>query len=143
MEKRSYRYFEGEVLYPFGHGLSYTTFRYNNLILERDEIARDESLVVSVDVTNSGNVDGEEVVQLYFRDVESEVKRPLKELRGFERVFVKAGQTIAVTMTLSPDDLAYYDQSAGDYMVEPGQYEILVGPSSEDSRLLRTSLVVK
>ncbi|MCK4750981.1 MAG: glycoside hydrolase family 3 C-terminal domain-containing protein, partial [Bacteroidales bacterium] len=143
MEGRTYRYFENEVLYPFGYGLSYSTFSYNNLILEKKEISPDESLIVSVDVTNRGPVDGEEVIQMYIRDVESKATRPLKDLRGFERVLVKTGQTIAVTMTLGPDDLAYYDEEVGDYVVEPGQYDILVGPSSSDTALLVTGLLVR
>lgn len=143
MAGRTYRYFEGDVIYPFGHGLSYTTFNYDNLILEREEISSDENLVVSVDVTNSGDLDGEEVVQLYIRDVESDVKRPLKDLRGFERVYIKAGQTIAVTMTLGSDLLAYYDQEKQEYLVEPGEFDILVGSSSDTTRLLKTRLMVR
>lgn len=143
MSGRTYRYFEGEVLYPFGYGLSFTSFSYDNLILEKDEMGRDETIVVSVDLSNSGQLDGEEVVQLYIRDLESEEVRPLKELRGFERVSVKAGQTIVVTMTLGPDELAYYDFTAGDYVVEPGKYEILVGPSSDNELLLGTELLVR
>ena len=140
---RTYRYFDGEVLYPFGHGLSYTQFRYDNLILEKEEITTGESLMVSVDVTNSGAVNGEEVVQLYIRDVESDQVRPLKELKGFERVSVKAGQTIAVSIPIGPEELAYYDTEQGDYIVEPGEFEILVGPSSDEARLLKTGLLVR
>ncbi len=143
MDGRTYRYFDGEVLYPFGHGLSYTTFHYDNLILEKKEIPQGDSLTVSVDVSNLGPVDGEEVVQLYLRDVESEVKRPRMDLRGFERVFIKAGQTIVVTMTLGPEEMAWYDTGAGEYVVEPGLFEILVGPSSDRSRLLATELRVR
>jgi len=96
-----------------------------------------------VDVSNTGGVDGEEVVQLYIRDVESEETRPMRELRGFERVHVKAGQTIVVTMNLGPDELEYYNTSLGEYVVEPGQFEIMVGPSSLESGLLRTWLLVR
>ena len=89
------------------------------------------------------SIDGEEVVQLYLRDLKSEEVRPLKDLRGFERVHVNAGQTVVATMTLGPDELAYYDSSMGDYVVEKGGYEILVGPSSEDSKLLVADLLVR
>jgi len=143
MAGRTYRYFEGEVLYPFGYGLSYTTFSYDNLILEKDEIGTDERITVSVDISNTGQWDGEEVVQMYIRDQESGVTRPLKDLRGFERVSVKAGQTIVVSMTLGPDELAYYDTAAGSYKVEPGLYEIMVGPSSVSENLLKTELLVR
>jgi len=96
-----------------------------------------------VDITNNSKVEGEEVVQLYLRDLKSEEVRPLKDLRGFVRVHVNAGQTVVATMSLGPDELAYYDTSKGDYIVEPGAYEILVGPSSQDSKLLVTDLLVR
>ena len=143
MQGRTYRYFEGEVLYPFGYGLSYTNFSYDNLILERSEIGRDEVITVSVDISNTGDRDGEEVVQLYIRDLESDEIRPLKDLRGFERVEIKAGQSIVVSMTLGPDELAYYDSATGEYLVESGLYEILVGPSSASEELLKTELMVR
>lgn len=143
MEGKTYRYFEGEVLYPFGYGLSYTTFDYENLILDRDEISQSDEVTVSVDVTNAGDMDGEEVVQLYIRDVESEEKRPIKDLRGFERVWINAGETVTVTMTIGPDELAYYDVEQGDYVVEPGWFDILVGPSSDEAGQLSTSLEVR
>ena len=143
MTGRTYRYFEGEVLYPFGYGLSYTTFSYDNLILEKNEMAPGESLTVSVDVSNTGERDGEEVVQLYIRDLESDELRPLKDLRGFVRVPIKAGQTIAVSMELGPDELSYYDPGAGAYLVEAGVYEIMVGPSSDSEVLLKKELLVR
>jgi len=140
---RTYRYFEGEVLYPFGYGLSYSSFTYDNLILEKEEMGSDETITISVDISNSGRRDGEEVVQLYIRDLESKEIRPLKDLRGFERVSVKAGQTIVVTMTLGPDELAYYDRAAGDYVVESGKYEVMVGPSSASEDLLKKEFLVR
>jgi len=143
MKGRTYRYFEGEVLYPFGHGLSYSDFSYNNLILEKDELYAGESLTVSVDVSNNSEVGGDEVVQLYFRQLDSREIRPLKDLRGFERIYVNAGQTVVVSMTLTSGELAYYDTAAGEYRLEPGNYEILVGPSSEESKLLESSLLVR
>ena len=143
MEGRTYRYFEGEVLYPFGHGLSFSTFVYDNLILEKQEISPGEPLSVSVEVTNTGKQDGEEVVQMYIRKPDSPVVRPLKDLRGFERVFINRGQTRVVTLNLGSDELAYYDTEAGEYLVEKGHYEIMVGPSSEEAKLIKTGLLVR
>ena len=143
MEGRTYRYFGGEVLYPFGFGLSYTSFHYDNLILEKDEIGAEETITVSVDISNSGSMDGEEVVQMYLRRSDSKYKRPLKELHGFERIAVKVGQTRVVTMELGPEDLACYDSELGDYVVETGSFEIMLGPSSGEEGMLLTSLVVR
>jgi len=143
MAGRTYRYFDGEVLYPFGYGLSYSTFSYDNLILDKNEIGTDEPITVSVDISNSGERDGEEVVQLYIHCLESEEVRSLKDLRGFERVSIKAGQTIVVSMTLGPDELANYDTAAGEYKVAPGLYEIMVGSSSAPANLLKKELLVR
>ncbi len=143
MVGRTYRYFQGEVLYPFGHGLSYSRFHYDNLILEEQEITSGENLTVSVDVTNEGSLDGEEVVQLYIRDMESKQPRPKIELKGFKRVSIKPGQTLVVTMTLGPDELAHYDTEKGGYLVEPGEFEIMMGPSSDQAQLLNTILTVR
>jgi beta-glucosidase len=143
MEGRTYRYYTGEVLYPFGYGLSYTDFSYDNLILDRDEIAAGESAMVSVDVTNTGDRDGEEVVQLFVRDPESTVTRPIRELKGFVRVPVKAGQTVAVTMVLEAEELAAYNEATSSYVIEPGRVELLVGPSSDETLMLSTELLIR
>jgi beta-glucosidase len=143
MEGRTYRYYAGEVLYPFGYGLSYSDFSYDNLILDRDEIAAGESVMVSVDVTNTGDRDGEEVVQLYVREPESMVTRPLRELKGFARVPVKAGQTVAVTMVLEAEELTTYQEASGSYVIEPGRIELLVGPSSDEAMMLSKEVMVR
>lgn len=143
MEGRTYRYFEGEVLYPFGYGLSYTSFEYDNLILEKDEIGQDEEITVSIEVSNQGKYDGEEVVQMYIRLPGSEEVRPLKDLRGFERVFINKGQTRVITMILGPDELETYNITAGDYRVDRGLYEVLVGPSSDENNLKKVTLQVR
>lgn len=119
------------ALYPFGFGLSYTTFEYNNLKLDKSTMNIGESLTVSVDVKNTGNVDGEEVVQLYIRDLVAIVTRPIKELKGFEKVLIKAGETKTVTFQLSNDELGFYDYN-GKYVVESGDFKIFVGGNSED-----------
>ncbi|MBN2697843.1 MAG: glycoside hydrolase family 3 C-terminal domain-containing protein [Bacteroidales bacterium] len=143
MAGKTYRYFDGEVLYPFGHGLSYSSFSCENLILDKNEVATGETVTVSVDVTNNGPMDGEEVVQLYIGYPESSITKAIKDLRGFERVMVKTGQTRTVTMELSPDDLELYDEETSEYIVVKGTYQIMVGPSSDAQKLMATTLTVK
>jgi beta-glucosidase len=120
-------------LYPFGHGLSYTTFEYANLRLSRSRIEAHEPLEVSVDVANTGHRAGDEVVQLYLRDDVASVTRPVRELRGFERITLGPGETRTVRFTLGPEDLAFYDQQMR-RVVEPGSFTVWVGASSTDER---------
>jgi beta-glucosidase len=117
-------------LYPFGHGLSYTTFAYRNLRLGADRIALGDSITVSVEVSNTGDRAGDEVVQLYVRDEVGSVTRPVKELRGFERVSLTPGQSETVTFTLGPAELAFFGQDM-QRIVEPGFFTVFVGTSSE------------
>jgi beta-glucosidase len=136
MEGRTYRYFRGEPLYPFGHGLSYTRFEYSGLVLSRSRAGRDEPFEVALEVKNVGGRDGEEVVQLYARDVESPRPVALRQLRGFERLSLKAGEERRVRFTLVPArDLATWDEARKAFAVEPGAFEIEVGASSRDLRL--------
>jgi beta-glucosidase len=132
MAGRTYRYFGGWPLYPFGHGLSYTRFTYSNLVIEPDTMAPDGQVTVSVDITNVGKTAGDEVVQLYVRYPSSSVPRPMQELKGFERVRLAVGETRTVRFRLSARQLAYWD--AG-WQVEEGAVQIAVGPSSADARL--------
>jgi len=125
---------EPTPLFPFGHGLSYTTFEYSNLRLGAKEIRPDGTLDVSVDVRNAGARAGKETVQLYVRDVVSSVTTPVFELRGFKKVSLAPGETATVTLTLTPRDLALYDAGMK-RVVEPGAFEVLVGASSADIRL--------
>ena len=120
-----------EPLYPFGYGLSYTTFEYDNLTLDRTSISASESLQVSVDVTNTGDIAGDEVVQLYIRDLVGSVTRPVKELRGFDKVNLQPGETKIVNFTITPDDLTMYDVGMN-RVVEPGDFKVFVGRHSED-----------
>ncbi len=139
---KTYRYFKGEPLYPFGYGLSYTSFRYSNLKVAPSEITAGGAFTVSVDVTNTGDRAGEEVVQLYVRDVRSNRPMPIKQLRGFERIELDQGEQKTVTFQLNAqDDLRYYDAVQQKYTVDPGDFEIQIGASSADIRLMDTVTV--
>jgi len=116
-------------LCPFGHGLSYTTFSYSNLRVDAEEIPADGSLRVQVDVSNTGKRTGDEVVQLYIRDVVGSTARPVRELKGFERITLKPGEKRSVSFTLGPDELATFGID-GRWSVEPGDFEVFVGGSS-------------
>ena len=122
------------ALYPFGHGLSYTTFVYGNLRLSSGSIRPDEPVTVSFDITNTGDRKGDEVVQLYIRDLLGSVTTYEKQLRGFERIPLEPGETKTVTFTLFPKDLSLLDRNMV-RVVEPGDFRIMVGASSEDIRL--------
>jgi beta-glucosidase len=133
---RTYMYFKGEPLYPFGYGLSYSTFRYANLRTSADRMSvRDGETAVSVDVENISDRSGDEVVQLYVQHKGSQVTRPIKELRGFERVSLAPHQTKTVRMKLRADSLSDWDQHSGRFVVEEEPVRILVGGSSAESRL--------
>jgi beta-glucosidase len=131
----TYMYFEGEPDYVFGHGLSYTTFDYSNLEVSGD--VPGAPLDVHVDVRNSGARAGDEVVQLYVRDVEASVKRPSKQLMAFERIGLKPGETKRVAFSVPAERLAFWDERAKAWVVEPGAFEVMVGSSSADIRLRR------
>lgn len=123
---------ENTPLYPFGHGLSYTSFKYSNLRLSSKQIKEKESLTVTADVTNTGDCDGREVVQLYIRDLFGSITRPVKELKGFELVHIKIGETKTITFTLDKTTLGFYNNK-GEYIIEPGDFKVYVGGSSYTS----------
>ena len=123
-----------EVQFPFGHGLSYTTFEYANAKADKSEMTADQKLLVSVDVTNTGSVDGAEIVQLYINDVQSSIDRPVKELKNFEKVYLKAGETKTVTFEVDAQDLSYFDADKHEWVAEPGDFKVLLGSTSEDIR---------
>lgn len=129
-------------LYPFGFGLSYTTFKLSNLQMSADKIRKSGELKVSVEVENTGRRDGAEVVQFYVRDFVASLSRPVKELKGFERVFLKAGERRKIEMTIKAGDLGFYNQ-ANQYVVEEGEFGLTIGTSSEDEGLKNTFAVVK
>lgn len=117
-------------LLPFGYGLSYTSFTYTNLRLDKTSIDQGESISVTVTLTNSGDYDGEEVVQLYLRDVVRSITPPKRELKGFTKVYLKKGESRDVTITLSPDDLKFYNSQL-EFVAEPGEFQVFVGTNSE------------
>jgi len=139
---RTYWFNEAEPLYPFGHGLSYTTFAYDNLTVEENSSTTNAvDLNVSVEINNSGDVTGDEVVQLYVRDTASSVIQPIKRLRAFERVALDPGETKKVSFELKNEDFSYWDESKKDWSIEAGEFEIMIGSSSEDIRL-KASLTI-
>ncbi|WP_420402225.1 beta-glucosidase BglX [Flagellimonas sp.] len=127
-------------LFPFGYGLSYTTFEYSNLKLDKQEIHQNESLEIQVEVENTGNFDGEEVVQLYLRDVVRSITPPKRELKGFKKVFIKKGERKTVRLTLNPDDLKFYNGNL-EFLSEPGAFEVFVGTDS--NAVLSTTFILK
>jgi beta-glucosidase len=132
---RTYMYFKGTPLYPFGYGLSYTKFAYSNLKLSSKSLNPGESIVVSVDITNTGKLAGDEVVQLYIHVDSSSIIRPIKELKGFTRINLMPGATKTVNFTLKHDALEYYDIFSKTFMVENGNVDIYISSSSDDIKL--------
>ena len=132
-----YRYYDEhniEPQFPFGHGLSYTTFSYGEPKLSRASIKAGEPLTVSVDIKNTGSRAGAEVVQLYVHEDKCSVPRPPKELKAFQKVFLKLGETKTVTLNLDKRSFAYFSEKQNDWAVEPGKFELLIGSSSRDIR---------
>lgn len=120
-----------EPLYPFGYGLSYTDFAYGDVTLSKSELSGNEELTASITVTNTGKADGAEVVQLYIRDLVGSVTRPVSELKGFEKVNLKAGETRTIRFTITPELLKFYNYDL-DYVAEPGEFEVMIGGNSMD-----------
>jgi beta-glucosidase len=139
---RTYMYSKNEPLYPFGYGLSYTTFRYFNLKTSSSKLPRDGSITVSVNVRNTGDRAGDEVVQLYVKHLQTFVPRPIKELKGFQRVALRPGEMKTVKLVLPAKSLAFWDTAAHAFVVEPDQLELSVGGSSA-ADLLKTTLTVR
>lgn len=129
-------------LYPFGYGLSYTEYRYSELTADKSEIAADESLKVGVTVANTGSMAGDEIVQLYIRDLYSQVTRPVKELKDFARIHLEAGESARVEFEITPDKLRFLDKQLRP-IVESGEFAVMVGASSDDKDLLTVKFKVK
>jgi beta-glucosidase len=135
---RTYMYFKGEPLYPFGYGLSYTTFSYSNLKASSTELGTDGTLTVSVDVTNTGSRAGDEVVQLYVKHLRSKVERPIEELKGFQRVTLKAHETKTVQIPLKASTLAFWEEKQSQFKVEAEPVKLMIGSSAKDIKLATT-----
>lgn len=137
--RSNYLDIDNDPLFPFGYGLSYVTFSYGKPRLSSDTLTMGGSLTLTVDVTNTGDRDADEVVQLYLRDLVGSLSRPVKELKGFKRINLKKGETKTVSFTVTPDDLMFYNQQL-EYKCEPGDFNIMVGPNSRDVQTLKFSL---
>jgi beta-glucosidase len=140
--RRGYLFDDVSPLYPFGFGLSYTTFAFKNPHLAKNKIRRNESTRLLVDVKNTGKRAGAEVVQMYVRDCVSSVTRPVKELKGFQKISLRPGETQTVALDITPESLAFYDIHMK-CVVEPGEFEIMVGNSSRDTDLQKVILTVE
>ncbi len=142
MANRTYRYFNGTPLYAFGHGLSYTTFDYKRGQLESPAVSTDGTVKLAVQMENTGKMDGTDVVQVYYRHVNSRVPQPKLALCGFARVELKSGESKVVALEIPVSRLRYWDTAAKQYIVEPGDYEFLVGAASDDIRLKLPAKIV-
>ena len=127
-----------EPLYPFGYGLSYTKFEYDNMTLSDTILTSEKSLKASITIKNTGEFDGEEVVQLYICDIAASVSRPVKELKGFQKIELTKGETKTVTFTITPDDLKFYNADL-EHVWEPGEFEIMIGGNSRDVKSAKVS----
>jgi beta-glucosidase len=135
MANRTYRYFTGKPLFAFGHGLSYTTFDYQKLTLSSPTAKPDDTITATVTVRNSGKRDSDEVVQLYATAIKPPVSMPLRQLIGFKRETIKAGETKAVEIAIPAQLLRRWDDVAKRYVVDPGAYRIVAGPASDQAPL--------
>lgn len=137
--KSNYLDIDNDPLYPFGYGLSYTTFRYSEPRIDRTTMTTDGAVKVSVDVTNTGSCDGDEIVQLYIRDLVASISRPVEELKDFNRIHLAKGETKTVTFTITADKLKFYNSDL-QLVCEPGEFEVMVGPNSRDVQKVKFTL---
>jgi len=135
---RTYMYDKNPPLFPFGYGLTYTTFRYSGLKISKKNLSKGETVNISFTLTNTGNFDSDEVAQLYVSYPGSMVERPMKELKGFKRVHVRKGESVVVTIPLKSDDLQYWDTNKNAWALESGKISFFIGPSSAEARLKGT-----
>jgi beta-glucosidase len=141
-----YRHFEYKnipPLFPFGYGLSYTTFKYDDLRLSAKDMRSNQRIDLTFKITNTGKVKGAEVAQMYIRDINSSVARPLKELKGFAKIELNPGETKTISMKIDKSILTFYDVATKSFIAEPGEFEVLIGSSSSDIKLNRTITLIK
>lgn len=122
------------AMFPFGYGMSYTTFKYGKAVLSSKEMSADGNITVTVPVTNTGKAAGKEIVQLYIQDEKSSLPRPVKELKGFRKVSLAPGETKDVSFTITPGELKFFDDAKHEWIAEPGKFKALIGASSADIR---------
>ena len=139
---RTYMYDEHEPLFSFGFGLTYTTFKYNKMEVQKKSIKKGESTDIKIHIENKGDFDSDEVVQLYVSFPASKVERPKIALKGFKRIHIPKGETKTVVIPLAANELTYWDVEQQRFVLEPGEIEVLVGASSDDIRL-RDRLVIE
>ena len=130
---------DNEPLYPFGYGLSYTNFQYSDIALSTPTLGKDGSVTAVVTVTNTGKYDGAEVVQLYIRDLVGSITRPVRELKGFNKIFLRAGESKTVSFTITRDLLRFYDYDMN-YVAEPGDFNIMIGGNSHAVKTAKLTL---
>ena len=138
--KSNYLDVSNEPLYPFGYGLSYTSFNYSDVKVSSSSVKGNQKLTASITVTNTGNTTGKEVIQLYIRDVVGSITRPVKELKGFQKVELKAGESKTISFTITPEDLKFYNYDLK-YDWEAGDFEIMIGSNSRDVKMAKVNWI--
>jgi beta-glucosidase len=141
-DKHKSRYIDcpDSPLYPFGYGLSYTSFSYSDISLNKKEFQKNDTIIASVKITNTGNRDGEEIVQLYIRDLVGDVTRPLKELKGFKKLMIRKGETAIVIFKITQNELSYYHKDMS-FTSDPGDFELFIGTSSVENKVVGFRLI--
>ena len=137
--RSNYLDIRNDPLYPFGFGLSYTTFEYGTPRLSSSTLKQGGTVTATVTVKNTGNKDADEIVQCYIHDIFASVARPVKELKGFKRIHLKAGESQDVSFVIGTEQLSYYDNE-GNVVIEPGEFDIMTGPNSRDVKKVRLNL---
>lgn len=137
---RTYMYSKKEPLYAFGYGLSYTSFEYSNLRTDKNSLSVDGQIVAHIDVKNTGRSDGDEIVQLYVRHLDSKIQRPIKELKGFRRIFIESGKTVHVQIPLRVADLVYWNTDKKHFELEKERVELQIGSASDN---IKQRIIIK